>query len=236
MKTGVLRRTPNSKKLNRTKIFPTLNSIAITHGHKKGLKMSDYAVFDVRPCLPEIFEYEAGGILQDLVFVSDLAPLMMFATEAQVMAAKKYIVGVFEECYAAGHLQIMGMAGDDTLYGYAMIFRYPGAQLYYCHKVFVYEQYRGNGIGSQLLIGLLSQSFDVGLICLPELVPFYESVGMICKGGFIAPEADGFKNACGMYAGLSVMCSGDSAAGLPVFLLNDIDIKNMVAAIVTCEE
>lgn len=197
--------------------------------------MSDAAAFDVKPYLPKIFENEAGGILQDLAFVSDLAPLMMFSTEAQVTAAKKYIIGVFEECYAAGHLQIMGAAGEETLYGYAMIFRYPGAQLYYCHKVYVYEQYRGNGIGSQLLGGLLSQQFDIGLICLPELVPFYESAGMTCKGAFIAPEADGFKNARGMYAGLSVMCSGDSASGLPVFLLNDSDIKNMVAAIVMCE-
>lgn len=198
--------------------------------------MSDSVAFDIKPHLPEIFEYEAGGILQDLAFVSDLAPLMMFATEAQVTAAKKYIAGVFEESYAEGHLKIMVMAGEDTLYGYAMIFCYPGAQLYYCHKFFVYEQYRGNGIGSQLLGGLLSQPFDIGLVCLPELVPFYESAGMSCKGEFIAHEADGFKNARNMYAGLSVMCSGDSAAGLPVFLLNDSDIKNMVAAIVTCEE
>lgn len=198
--------------------------------------MSDSAALDMKPYLPEIFEYEAGGILQDLAFVSDLAPLMMFATEAQITAAKKYIVGIFEECYADGSLQIMGVLGDDACYGYAMIFRYPGAQLYYCHKIFVYEQYRGNGIGSHLLDGLLSQPNDIGLLCFPDLVPFYESAGMNYHGGFVAPETDGFRNAHGMYAGLSVMCTADTVAGLPVFLLNDSDIKNMVAAIVTCEK
>ncbi|WP_017345645.1 GNAT family N-acetyltransferase [Pantoea sp. A4] len=197
--------------------------------------MSESTELNIKEYLPEIFESEAAGILQDLFFTPALAPLMMFATEAQVAVAKKYIVDVFDECYTAGHLKVLGVAGEGALYGYAMLFCQPNMELYYCHKIFVYEQYRGNGIGSDLLRHLLSQSFNFGLICLPDLVPFYKSAGLIYSGEFITPHDDEFKNARNMYLGLSVMRSADSTAGLPVFLLNDNDIRKMTELIVKCK-
>lgn len=79
----------------------------------------------------------------------------------------------------------MGAANEGEFYGYALIFGHPKASLIrYCHKIYVHEQYRGHGIGSQMLEALLSQPYEMGLLCSSELVPFYEAAGMVNKGIF----------------------------------------------------
>ncbi|MBW6637461.1 N-acetyltransferase, partial [Salmonella enterica subsp. enterica serovar Weltevreden] len=70
--------------------------------------MTDTAANEIAPHLPLIFENEANGILQDLIGTPALMGMMMFATEEEVIAARSYIIGVFEECYRVGHLRIMG--------------------------------------------------------------------------------------------------------------------------------
>ncbi|VGG38384.1 Uncharacterised protein [Klebsiella quasipneumoniae] len=162
----------------------------------------------------------------------------MFATEEEVMAARNYIIGVFEECYRVGHLRIMGAADEGTLFGYSLIFGHPSANYsLYCHKIYVYEQYRGNGIGSQMLTGILSLPNEVGLVCSPDLIPFYESAGMHFKGNFTTPSDAGFTKTRGMYEGLCVMSTDNSGEtnGLPIFMLNDSDIDNIIQAIVSAK-
>lgn len=199
--------------------------------------MTDSAALEIAPYLPEIFDSEAGGILQDLIFSSELSALMFMATEAQMEVAKKYVVGVLEECYQAGHLQVMGAANEGEFYGYALIFGHPKASLIrYCHKIYVHEQYRGHGIGSQMLEALLSQPYEMGLLCSSELVPFYEAAGMVNKGDFFAPDSSDFDRTRGMYAGLCVMSSKDTSEGLPVFMLNNSDVQNIINAVVACKD
>ncbi|HDR2706071.1 GNAT family N-acetyltransferase [Enterobacter mori] len=201
--------------------------------------MTDTAANEMAPHLPSIFKNEANGILQDLIGSPALMGMMMFATEDEVEAARNYIIGVFEECYRVGHLRIMGAGNEGTLFGYALIFGHPSASYsLYCHKIYVNEQYRGNGIGSQLLGGILSLPNEVGLVCSSELVPFYESAGMHFKGNFTVPSDAGFTKSRGMYAGLCVMSTDNSgeANGLPIFMLNDSDIDNIIQAIVSAKK
>ncbi|WP_201720608.1 GNAT family N-acetyltransferase [Klebsiella pneumoniae] len=173
--------------------------------------MTDTAANEIERHLPLIFENEANGILQDLIGTPTLMGMMMFATEEEVMAARNYIIGVFEECYRVGHLRIMGAADEGTLFGYSLIFGHPSANYsLYCHKIYVYEQYRGNGIGSQMLTGILSLPNEVGLVCSPDLIPFYESAGMHFKGNFTTPSDAGFTKTRGMYEGLCVMSTDNS--------------------------
>ncbi|HEJ6927161.1 TPA: GNAT family N-acetyltransferase [Serratia marcescens] len=201
--------------------------------------MSDAATNDITPFLSEIFENEATGILQDLMGTSALAPLMMFITEAQIKAAKGYIIGVLDECYQAGHLSVLGAGNVGELYGYALIFGHRAASpMLYCHKIYVYESYRGKGIGSQMLTSILNQPAKVGLICSPSLVPFYEAAGMHCKGDFTTPGDLGFKQTQGIYSGLCVMTDredGDTG-GLPIFMMNDDDVEQISKAIMNCNQ
>ncbi|MCM2595198.1 GNAT family N-acetyltransferase [Klebsiella pneumoniae] len=200
--------------------------------------MTDTAANEIERHLPLILENEANGILQDLIGTPTLMGMMMFATEEEVMAARNYIIGVFEECYRVGHLRIMGAADEGTLFGYSLIFGHPSANYsLYCHKIYVYEQYRGNGIGSQMLTGILSLPNEVGLVCSPDLIPFYESAGMHFKGNFTTPSDAGFTKTRGMYEGLCVMSTDNSGEtnGLPIFMLNDSDIDNIIQAIVSAK-
>ncbi|MEY0728906.1 GNAT family N-acetyltransferase [Providencia rettgeri] len=201
--------------------------------------MTDTAANEIAPHLPSIFENEANGILQDLIGYPHLMVMMMFATEEEVKAARSYIIGVFEECYRVGHLRIMGYTDEGTLFGYCLIFGHPSANYsLYCHKIYVYEQYRGNGIGSQMLAGILTLPNEIGLLCSPDLVPFYESAGMHFKGNFTTPSDACFTKTRGMYAGLCVMSTdnSDEANGLPIFMLNDSDIDNIIQAIASAKK
>ena len=64
--------------------------------------------------------------------------------------------------------------------------------LQYYYKIYIYEQYRGNGIGSQMLSAILSLSNKVDLLCSSDLVPFYESDGTHSKGKFTTPSDANF--------------------------------------------
>ncbi|ENX5722587.1 GNAT family N-acetyltransferase [Salmonella enterica] len=149
-------------------------------------------------------------------------------------AARSYIIDVFEECYRVGHLRIMGFTNEENLFGYALIFGNPSENFpLYCHKIYVYEQYRGNRLGSKMLAEILAFPNEVGLICQSALVPFYESAGMHFKGNYTTPSVvSGFTKTRGMYAGLCLMSTekSESSNAVPIFMLNDNDIDNIMHA------
>ncbi|EHK2845783.1 GNAT family N-acetyltransferase [Escherichia coli] len=196
--------------------------------------MSNTSANEIVPHLPLIFENEANGILQDLAYTPSLMGLMMFPTEEELKEARSYIINVFEECYRAGHLRIMGFTNEENLFGYALIFGHPSGNFpLYCHKIYVYEQYRGNGLGSNILAEILAFPNEVALICQSDLVPFYESAGMHFKGNYTTPSVANFKKTRGMYEGLCLMSTEKNANsnGVPIFMLNDNDIDNIIQAI-----
>lgn len=200
--------------------------------------MANTTANDITPFLPEVFENEATGILHDLMGTPALAPLMMLITEVQLEAAKGYIIGVLEEYYQAGHLSVLGAGDVDELYGYALVFGHSAASpTLYCHKIYVYEPYRGKGIGSRMLANILNQPAKVGLICSPSLVPFYKAAGMHYKGDFKTPSAHGFKQTQGIYSGLCIMTNHehDDTNGLPIFMMNDKDVDQIINAMMSCK-
>lgn len=185
--------------------------------------------------LPMIFENEAKGILSDLQFQPVISMQFMCFTESETKLAIEYVVGVLLECYRAGHLKVVVSHEDDRLYGYAMFFVHPDPSISrYCHKIYVFEQYRGNGIGSRLLDGVLQDSQSTSLLCGHNLIPFYEQAGMEYKGDFSPPAAsEGFSLTRGMYSGLALMGKSDANGAAPVFMLNDSDVNKIINLIGT---
>ncbi|EBO9898482.1 GNAT family N-acetyltransferase [Salmonella enterica] len=190
----------------------------------------------IEPFLPEIFDQEATGILTDLMGCPAISLHLMTADEDGIAKVKQYIINIFYDYYRLGLLRIAAiqkMPEQDELMAYAMLITYPRATHIACiHKIYVYEPYRGHGIGKQLLEDIVLQAGFKGLtlVCLPELVPFYKKHGFKAVGGmFIGPGEDKFSMTQFMYVGLERMVHGDvPASGFPIFMLNDVDAKAII--------
>lgn len=180
--------------------------------------------------LPQILENEAKGILSDLAIQPNLAFEFMDFTLDDTRRAIKHVVGIFEECFHEGHLKVIVSHADGTLYGYALVFILPvKGMAAYCHKIFVYEAYRGRGIGRQMLSGVLGGFPEVCLICSPELCSFYTKAGLSYKGDFsVSQNQSMFTLSSGLYEGLSIMSTVDTTGQEPMFLLNDDDVRALL--------
>ncbi len=182
---------------------------------------------------PHIFEQEATGLLSDLMGCPEIGMMMMLSDEDGLKKAKNYIIGVLNECYTLGHLKLAAICNTpdaDKILGYAVIFQRPGyPDTCYCHKIYVYEQYRGQGIGSQLLGDLMAQFKGMGLVCFPDKIPFYTRAGMRTLGALPVPDDEFFRLTKHIYIGLSMMVYGDMPRNeVPVFMLNDNDVKAII--------
>lgn len=180
--------------------------------------------------LPVILENDAKGILQDLLGNPSLALHFLVFDETDTRKAIRHVQSILEECYRAGHLKIAMSHEDGRLYGYALLFEHPDPSIpRYCHKIFVFKQYRGHGIGTQLLKALTLDARGSCLLCSNELIPFYESVGLEVKGTYTAPSAQqGFAFTRDLYTALTIMGSPSAGSFAPVFMLNDQDIKQLM--------
>ena len=187
--------------------------------------MNEAQVFKQEDFLGEIFENEAKALLSDIMSSTSLVSLMYAFEEEQVHKAIEYIVGIFNECYKFGHLKVATSSSELTLCGYAMIFVHPHHQSAYLHKIQIFEQFRGRGLGTEMLQSL-SQSFsDLGVICNNDKIKFYERNGFKCVGDYKVPDSDDFKMSKHMYTGLYLMSNSQKVDGCPVFFLNDADLR-----------
>lgn len=181
--------------------------------------------------LKKIFDREASGIMQDLLGLPVLMSGLMFADESSIERVKEYIFNIFLHCYQRGEIQVAISNNEDQLIGYAVIFMAPQQYDFpvYCHKIFVYEEYRGNGIGTGLIKMVLQNPKGVCLLCHHELIPFYVSVGMEHMATYSAPEDSLFEHTRNLYNGLDVMVSNyKGTEGAPIFMLNDNDIRKIL--------
>tara|TARA_R110001583_G_scaffold43548_7_gene138561 strand:+ start:1546 stop:2115 length:570 start_codon:yes stop_codon:yes gene_type:complete len=182
---------------------------------------------DVKPeiFLDEIFEIEASGMLSDIMFSTFMMTLLMDFDESKHKAATNYIIGILKECYKAGHLNVSIQHEGETLYGFALFFIAPNHDATYLHKIFVYEQYRGHGIGTSILKSIITPENTVNLVCSGDKIDFYKRNGFHFVQPFEIPENENFKLSKNLYTGLSVMTSSTDALEAPIFFLNDNDLK-----------
>lgn len=194
-----------------------------------GTTQSDQQLIDTY--LPHILENEAKGLLQDLLVQPVLAMQFLTFSEEATRKAIGHVVGIFVECYRAGQLKVAVSHENGRLFGYALLFDHPDPSTpRYCHKIFVYREFRGHGLGSQILKAIIDDPRGTTLLCSHDLVDFYEKAGLEQKGAFVAPgKQQGFALTQGMYADLIVMgtLGANEAAG--VFMLNDDDLKQILA-------
>lgn len=179
---------------------------------------------------PLIFETEARGLLQDLMVQPALMVHFLSITEVQAERCMDFIKGILVECYQQGHLKVALSHQDGVLHGFALVMVHPDSSYSrYLHKIHVFKQFRGNGIGSKMLQMLLEGGQPVSLLCSADLVPFYERAGMHHMGGYPAPDAHrGFALTRGMYLDLELMGSDEEGGVAPVFMLNDNDVRQLL--------
>lgn len=182
--------------------------------------------------LNEIYALESEGMLSDLVVSPSLITHFTFFGEGYRENALAYIVSVLDECYKAGHLRIAISHNDQELCGYAMLFVLPDSKSpKYLHKIYVKEEFRGHGIGGEMVTSLAENEPMICLLCPSDKVAFYEKYGFHFTHPFEVPEGDNFILSKGLYSELCVMKNYNEAnepLGVPIFLLNDTDIKNII--------
>lgn len=112
-----------------------------------------------------------------------------------------------------------------------MLFVHPNPSVpRYCHRIFVFPDYRGHSIGSQILNALIYDTRDTNLLCCYDLIDFYENTGLKQKGAFAVPgKQQRLALTQGMYAELVVRGTLGSSVAAGVFMLNDDDVKALLA-------
>lgn len=177
----------------------------------------------------EIYDLESSGMLSDLALSPSLFTHFIAFDENDRKKAISYIISVLDECYKAGHLRIAISHNDQELYGYAILFVHPDTKFpKYLHKIYVKEDFRGHGIGEQILTSLAENEPKICLLCPSDKVAFYEKYGFHFTQPFEVPEEENFILSKGLYSGLCVMNNHNETLGAPIFFLNDRDIKNIV--------
>lgn len=184
---------------------------------------------DVKPefFLDEIFKIEAEGMLGDIMTATVMVSFLLDFDEKKQAFALNYIIDVLKECYEAGHLKVAIQHEDEKLYGFALLFVHPQHSATYLHKIFVHEEYRNNGLGTDILNNLTNSINCINLLCPDSKFDFYKRNGFRYVQPFEMPENDSFKLSKGLYAGLSVMTSSTDALEAPIFFLNDNDLKSI---------
>ncbi|KAB7660445.1 GNAT family N-acetyltransferase [Plesiomonas shigelloides] len=179
----------------------------------------------------EIYDLEAVGMLSDLALRPNLFLDFLSFEELNRKNAIAYIKSVLAECYKCGHLRVAISHQDEELYGYAMMFTLPDPKYpKYLHKIYVKEQYRGHGLGSQILKAFSENEPRISLLCPEDKISFYEKHGFHLVQEYGIPENENFLLSKGLYSGLYLMNNHTETLGAPIFLLNDRDIIKIIGA------
>ena len=175
--------------------------------------------------LPEIFEREAKGYLADALTIPAVALESLALDEAKSLAAVAFVANIFKEVYLQGGLKVVGMVQDGMLFGYALVFAHPNAphMPVYLHKIFVMKQYRGQGLGRQLMESMMDAFGAIALLCPIDKIGFYEGLGFV-EMGYDRPQDENFRLSQHLYSDLVLMTNNAEANMAPFFLLNDNDL------------
>ena len=182
--------------------------------------------------LDEIMDIEAKGLFKDLTNNINLFANFLDFEKSDYERSIGYIKKVLLECYSSGNLRLGAYQSEGQLFGYALLFVNPQSKSNtYLHKIFVYEKYRNNGIGTQLLKGITQSGEKVSLLCPKNKISFYEENGFNYLKPFVVSDNDNFKLSKGFYADLHLMSTEKNLSSAPIFLLNDQDLNYITAGV-----
>jgi len=180
----------------------------------------------------QILRFEAESILFDLVHSPALMGAMFDFDDEKKQKSVDYIASILQTCFDAKHLHMAVSHGKAELFGYALIFVHPGEPTRYLHKVYVFEQFRGQNIGSNLVEAATKGTHTTALLCSRQVEKFYEKKGFRYVREFELPSSDNrFRLSEHLYTGLTFMTNGDEFTRAPVFLLDDRDIRHIMAIV-----
>ena len=177
--------------------------------------------------IEDIFKSEANAILQDLMVSTKLMKYFVSFNQEKIDKSILYIKNIFEEFYNMGILKVLKYQANETLYGYALYFIYPQNNHMYLHKIFVFEKYRKQGMGTIMLNKLCENDFKITLVCPNNKINFYNNQGFNFIQPFSLPKTDEYKLSENLYQGLSLMSNSTQQDNGTIFLLDDIDINNI---------
>lgn len=176
----------------------------------------------------QILEFEAESILMDLAFSPALVGVAFEFDESRKRRSLEFVVSILRDAYDHQHLQIAVSNHGSDLYGYAMLFAYAGQPVRYLHKVYVHEEFRGQGVGTGLLEAVTNGDHTTALTCSVDVEKFYSKKGFEYVRDFEVPDSSDFRLSKHLYSGLVLMTNGSGYQKAPVFMLNDDDIRKIM--------
>lgn len=179
--------------------------------------------------LDEIFSLEARGMFSDLTTIPKLFLKFTKLSKEQCKEGIDYIKNTLKHCHDVGGSQVLIYNNEDKLIGYLIVFIDPtNKESVYLHKVFVKEEYRRNGIGTEFLNSLRNSNFTITLLSPPDKIPFYKKNGFYELNQFNVPDKDNFQLLEGFYSDLVFMNNTGRYENSPIFLLNDQDLAKIL--------
>lgn len=175
--------------------------------------------------IARIIERTASEITHDAVMTPKLAAIGLLGDKEAIGKITANVTQVLVSEYMSGCLQIPIMLGegDDEIAAYGVVFK-AGDKGAFLHKVFTSEKHRGAGCATEIIKAVTEQNPTIWLMCLNNLVGFYEKRGFRKREVFdLKLASDGGMGIAGMaYCGAQVMQYGDSEE-TAFYLLKDKD-------------
>lgn len=179
--------------------------------------------------LNEIFEIEANCILQKIQMIPSLLPYFINFNDTKRERAIVHIMNLLKVRYTDGVINVSVKIDDENqqLQSHALWFIPDKHKGIYLHKIYVHEEYRGKGVGTDILNAMHEKHGNVSLLCPADKTEFYKKNGFKVLSAFKTPSDKNLQLISELYNGLLVMTNSKQPVPAPIYLLDDNDLKKV---------
>jgi len=184
----------------------------------------------------QALDIEAQGIAQDLFTIPFMFGRLLLADGEQALRAIAAIRRLLSEMSHAKFVRFVCMTHPITgeFIGYAMTFEPGEGDGVGLHHIWLKPEFRGRGAGSALMRQLIQLHPVMTLVCLPDLIPFYQRFGFITAGRYTAYKNPGAPESAVIYAGCEMMFRSNRAQiDGSILLWSDDDLRDIIDAMGT---
>lgn len=175
--------------------------------------------------LNAVLDNEAEALIESLCSTEKLRFFQEDFTPQLQASGTKYVRTLLSDSIDSGDAIVIIATSGDTFIGYALLFKLDGEnRSRHLHRIFVFDEYKGRGVGTEILNILRTQYAPFTFLSKAEDVAFYQKNGFHQRGRHILPETGEFVLSSDTYGDLISMGSEADIEQATAFSLNDSDI------------
>jgi len=188
---------------------------------------------ELRANMERALDLEARGWAQDLFTVPAMMARLLQASPEEANRAIDAIRDMLRQMWNARHIRFTCVAHPDSgaFVGYACTYEPPKVDGVTLQKIWIAPEFRGIGAGSDLMRVMLGRYPVMSLVCMPELIPFYERFGFVMGGHYHAHKGRHAPKSAAIYAGGVLMFrSNKNEIDGALMLFSDDDLRDILKA------